>query len=47
MERREEGERVSELLSSLAPHSPEPYLTLSTVYEELGDKEKLLQVKAG
>ena len=27
-----------------APHSPEPYLTLSTVYEEKGDTQKLLQV---
>ena len=31
-------------LSLSAPHSPEPYLTLATVYEETGDSQKLLQV---
>lgn len=29
-----------------APHSPEPYLTLATVYEERGEQDKLLQILA-
>ena len=33
-------------LSATAPHSPEPYLTLATVYEERGEQDKLLQILA-
>ena len=27
-----------------APHVPDPYLTLATIYEDLGDSKKLLQM---
>lgn len=29
----------------LAPHVAEPFLTLATIYEDQGDKERLLQVR--
>lgn len=28
-----------------APHASEPYYALATVYEDMGDKQKLLQVE--
>ena len=27
-----------------APHASEPYLTLATIYEDMGDTKKLLQI---
>lgn len=44
--RKKDSRLLHVYILSIAPESPEPYLALATAYEETGQKDKLLQVRA-